>query len=175
VQVVQVREKESTLNDLLPWLDIVRQQTQESGALMIVNDQPHWVKPSSADGIHVGQTDASPTSLRAAMGPEYLIGLSTHRLSDIQSPRAAMVDYFGLGPIFDTKTKGLVGKGLGLLRECMPATQKPCFGIGGVTLNNLQEAMQAGLRRVAVCSAICAADDPFSVARAFREALSAAG
>jgi thiamine-phosphate pyrophosphorylase len=101
--------------------------------------------------------------VRELWGPARLLGLSTHSLYDVTEADQEPVDYIGFGPIFDSTTKDVEGFGVELLHSSLDAATRPVFGIGGITPDNLTRAVDAGLDRIAVSSAICGARDPGAV------------
>jgi thiamine-phosphate pyrophosphorylase len=169
--LVQVREPELADGALLSWAGEVKRVAGRSGVPVIVNDRPDVAMISGADGVHLGQSDLPVRSVRELSGDRLLIGLSTHSRAEMESATASPADYCGLGPVFDTTTKPLAGRGLDLVREVLPVAVKPTFVIGGIGVESIAGLAAAGVTRVAVSSAICSAADPASVARALRSAL----
>jgi thiamine-phosphate pyrophosphorylase len=121
-------------------------------------------------GVHLGQDDAPPRWTRALLGPEPLIGLSTHSQAQVAAALEEPVDYLGFGPIHATSTKGYA-RGLGgeAAWIAAQASSLPVFPIGGIELSNVSELEGAG--RAAVSSAILSAADPARAARELRAAL----
>jgi thiamine-phosphate pyrophosphorylase len=171
VGLVQVREPGMPGGALMEWVREVRRAASPRGVPVIVNDRADVALASGADGVHLGQADLSSRDVRMIGGRHLLIGLSTHGRAEIEHAEELPVDYCGLGPVFDTATKGLEGKGLELLRECLPLSRKPTFVIGGVSVENAAMLAAAGAERLAVSRAICAAEDPGEAARVLRAAL----
>jgi thiamine-phosphate pyrophosphorylase len=130
----------------------------------------------NADGVHLGQDDLPPTAARAALGPGKILGVSTHSLE--QAIRAARegADYLGIGPIFPTSTKGTGYEPVGCetIKQLHARIDLPLIAIGGITLSNVAEVIQAGAAGVAVVSAIVAADDVRDASRAFLTAIHSA-
>ncbi len=147
--------------------------TWETPALCIVNDRPDLAALAGADGVHVGQQDVSVKDARLIVGPESLIGVSTH---SIEQARQAVLDganYIGTGPTFPSGTKSFAHfPGLDLLRTVAAEIRLPAFAIGGISADNLADVLGTGIRRIAVSAAITAAPDP---AEATRELLAALG
>ncbi len=141
---------------------------------MIVNDRPWVAEKAGADGVHVGQDDMPVAQVREVVGPEMLIGLSTHSPEQIDAVDAGLVDYIGVGPIHETPTKpGRPAVGLELIRYAAANATVPFFAIGGLDTGNLPEALDAGASRVCVLRAIAAAENPERAARELRGALDA--
>ncbi len=140
------------------------------GALFILNDRPDLVDACGADGVHVGQDDVSIRRARELVGPERVIGLSTHSGEQIDSATGA--DYIGVGPVYETPTKpGRPAVGLDLVRYASEHAGVPFFAIGGVGPENVAEVHRAGAHRVAVVRALTQAADPERAARSLRRAI----
>lgn len=167
---LQLREKGLEDLDLLERARRLAALCRERGVLFIVNDRPDLAVLSGADGVHLGQTDLPPADARRMVGPERLIGLSTHTPDQLRAAIAAGPDYIAVGPMFDSSTKPqahIAGRELLSLAE--DESTVPVVPIGGITLGNAGILAHAGARRLCVCSAVIAADDPLVAARALRE------
>jgi thiamine-phosphate pyrophosphorylase len=174
VDIVQLREKSLPDEELVAVAHAARALCERLGALMIVNDRPAVAVEAGADGVHVGQDDMPVAEVRELVGPDMLVGLSTHSPAEIDAVDATLVDYIGVGPIHETPTKpGRPAVGLDLLRHAAANSPVPFFAIGGIDAGNLQEALDAGATRVCVLRAIADAADPELAARALRERLDA--
>ncbi|MGO9760048.1 MAG: thiamine phosphate synthase [Solirubrobacteraceae bacterium] len=172
VDVVQLREKHMPDEELASVANAARILCEELGALLIVNDRPWVAREARADGIHVGQDDIPPAEVRELVGPQLLIGLSTHSPAQIDAVDASVVDYIGVGPIHETPTKpGRPAVGTELVRYAAAHAKVPFFAIGGLDAGNLAQVLDAGATRVCVLRAIAGADDPEAAARALRERL----
>jgi thiamine-phosphate pyrophosphorylase len=140
----------------------------EHGALFLLNDRPDLVHDAGADGVHVGQDDMAVTVAREIVGPDRLIGLSTHTHAQIDA--AVDVDYIGVGPVYETPTKpGRAAVGLELVQYAARHAQVPFFAIGGIAPRNVGAVRSAGATRVAVVRALTEADDPRPVAQALKQ------
>ncbi len=172
VQIVQLREKHLGDEQLVSVADAARALCGRLGALLIVNDRPSVALEAGADGVHVGQDDMPVAEVREMVGPDMLIGLSTHSADEVVAEDAALADYIGVGPVHETPTKpGRPAVGLELIRYAAAHSPVPFFAIGGLDARNLGEAIGAGARRAVVLRAIAAAKDPQRAARALREQL----
>jgi thiamine-phosphate pyrophosphorylase len=178
VDVVQLREKHLEGEWLLEAADVAAGVCEAHGALFIVNDSPFVAREVGADGVHVGQEDMSVTAVRELVGPDMLLGLSTHAQSEIDAAVATgpdgepAVDYIGVGPVHATPTKpGRPAVGLELVRYAAAHARVPFFAIGGLDAGNVREAISAGASRVCVLRAIADAADPERAARELREQL----
>jgi thiamine-phosphate pyrophosphorylase len=172
VQVFQLREK--TLNDreLLERAMQVRRWTREAGALFIVNDRPDIALLAGADGVHLGQEELPVKEARRILGANALIGVSTHNQEQLHQALRDGASYVGVGPTFPSATKEFADfPGLEFVRAAANATSLPAFCIGGITLANLPQVLQAGGRRAAVSHALCRSETPQALARAMRQLL----
>jgi len=139
----------------------LRALTARYGALFIVNDRIDLALAVEADGVHLGQGDLPPALARRLLGPERLIGRSTHGLSQLQQAIADGCDYVGVGPVHATPTKpGREPVGLDYVRQAASACPIPFFAIGGLEPANLAAVRAAGATRVAVVRAVTEAADP---------------
>lgn len=174
VDIVQLRVKGSPPEAIEQDARRVRRRCQDRGALFIVNDHPELAAEVDAHGVHLGQEDVSPAEARQIVGPERLIGLSTHTPDQIDAAAEAPVDYIGVGPINHTPTKpGRPAVGLELVRYAAAHTQVPFFAIGGISRLNAEAVRGAGATRIAVVRALTEAGDPEATARELRRRLSA--
>jgi thiamine-phosphate pyrophosphorylase len=139
------------------------------GALFIVNDEPGLARELRADGVHVGQDDLDAAEVRRALGPEAIIGLSTHSEEQIDAAQEAGVDYISVGPVWETPTKpGRPAVGLELVGYAAQHSRLPFFAIGGIDPGNAAEVVGAGAGRICVVRAIREAEDPMAVASKLR-------
>jgi thiamine-phosphate pyrophosphorylase len=169
VDVVQLREKRLPDEELVAVATAARALCEQLGALFVVNDRPHLAREVGADGVHVGQEDMPVEEVRELVGPEMLIGLSTHAPGEIDAVDAGLVDYIGVGPVHATPTKpGRPAVGLELVRHAAAHASVPFFAIGGIDAANASAAIDAGARRLCVLRAIAAAADPEVAARELR-------
>jgi thiamine-phosphate pyrophosphorylase len=146
------------------------------GALFILNDRPQLVDAVGADGVHVGQDDMSVSAARSHVGPDRIVGLSTHSPAQISAAAAAGVDYIGVGPVYATPTKpGRQPVGHALVEYAAAHAPMPFFAIGGIDASNASEVRAAGAARIAVVRALTGAGDPESAARELRGALDSSG
>jgi len=172
VDLVQLREKELGDDELVAVANATRALSQRLGALFIVNDRPWVALEAGADGVHVGQDDLPVAEVREQVGPDLLIGLSTHRPEEIDAVAPALVDYIGVGPVHETPTKpGRPAVGAELVRYAAAHAPVPFFAIGGLDAHNLREVLDAGAGRVCVLRAISDSDDPERAARELRALL----
>jgi thiamine-phosphate pyrophosphorylase len=189
VDIIQLRDKGSAgeqrfgpleARDELATCEILADAARRHGALFAVNDRADIARAAGADVLHLGQGDLPPALAREFVGPDPLIGLSTHDAGQVTDAAEALetgeVDYFCVGPCWPTPTKpDRAAPGLGLVRTATAlGTGKPWFAIGGIDAQRLPEVLEAGARRIVVVRAITAADDPQAAAERLRSALRAA-
>jgi thiamine-phosphate pyrophosphorylase len=172
VAVVQMREKGPDDRTLLEKARQMRQWTREAGVLFIVNDRPDLARLVEADGVHLGQDDLPVKEARRLLGPDALIGVSTHDLAQLRQAVLDGASYVGVGPVFPSGTKDF-GQLAGpeFVRQAAAETTLPAFAIGGINVRTVGEAVAAGARRVAVSGAIVRSEDPKGIAAALRRAL----
>jgi thiamine-phosphate pyrophosphorylase len=172
VDIVQLRMKEASEEEILREAGRFARRCAEHGALFILNDRPDLAAEAGADGVHVGQDDTPVARARALVGEERLVGLSTHTPDQVDA--AAGVDYTGVGPVHLTPTKpGRPAVGLELVRYAAANARVPFFAIGGIDAGNAPEVRAAGARRIAVVRALTEAEDPTRAARELRGAIEA--
>jgi len=169
VDIVQLRDKAADRAALLRAGRLFRALCDEHEALFIVNDDPGLAVECAADGVHVGQDDMAVEDARAALGPEPLIGISTHDPDQIDAALRSAADYLGVGPVHATPTKpGRPAVGESLVRVAAARADRPFFAIGGIDAANAGAVVAAGARRIAVVRAIRDAEDPRAAAVALR-------
>jgi thiamine-phosphate pyrophosphorylase len=183
VDIVQVRDKHLGDEELVAVAHAARALCERLGALLIVNDRPTVAREASVDGVHVGQDDMPVAEVRELVGPDMLIGLSTHTTPEIDAAARSAdgsgielpplgPDYIGVGPVYETPTKpGRPAVGLELVRYAAAYAHMPFFAIGGLDAGNLADVIDAGARRAVVLRAIADAEDPQRAARALRNLL----
>ncbi|MFB3140817.1 MAG: thiamine phosphate synthase [Candidatus Acidiferrales bacterium] len=172
VRLVQLRAKQASGGALLAEAKELRSLLPPEVSL-IVNDRADVAQLSRAAGVHLGQDDLPVSVARRLLGPDKLIGFSTHNLEQIEAAASAPVDYLAFGPIFPTATKADTQPMVGCagLREVRKRTSKPLVAIGGITAANAAQAIEAGADSVAVISGWLAAEDIPARLEEFRSAL----
>jgi thiamine-phosphate pyrophosphorylase len=176
VDLVQLRDRSLDDDGLVAAARAFRAAADEAGALFVLNDRPDLVEACGADGVHVGQEDATPAAARAAVGPERIVGRSTHAPAQADAAQADPdVDYLAVGPVHATPTKpGRPAAGLDYVSYAARTVSKPWFAIGGLDVGNVGDVLERGAERIVVVRAIAAAADPEAAARALGERLGAA-
>jgi thiamine-phosphate pyrophosphorylase len=174
VDIVQLRQKGLEAAQELAYLDVFRSACARHGALLAVNDRADLARAAGADVLHLGQQDLPPGVARDIVGPRTVIGLSSHVPAQTAAAAAQPeVDYFCTGPVWATPTKpGRPAAGLELAGYAAGLrTGKPWFAIGGIGLDNLDQVLATGARRVVVVRAITQAVDPAGAAGEFARRL----
>jgi len=167
--VIQLREKGRNDRDLLERAREVRQWTHEAGVLFIVNDRPDVARLVEADGVHLGQEDLPVHEARRIVGPDALIGVSTHNLEQVRQAVRDGASYIGVGPAFPSGTKQFSDlPGVPFVREALAETTLPAFVIGGVNARTLGELVAAGAKRIAVSQAVAQSETPRAAAMQLR-------
>jgi thiamine-phosphate pyrophosphorylase len=170
--VLQLRDKSLQDRELLERARTLRQITQGTLTLFIMNDRPDLAVLSDADGVHVGQEELTVADVRRVVGPNSLVGVSTHSITQARRAVADGADYLGCGPTFPSTTKTFEDfPGTRFLREVAAEVDLPAFAIGGISLGSLGEVIRTGIRRVAVSRAIVGAADPAAEVHQFLQQL----
>ncbi len=147
VDIVQLRMKDASDDEIVAAGRRFARLAAEHGALFILNDRPDLVAATGADGVHVGQDDTPVAEARALVGPDRLVGLSTHSPEQVDAAAGAPVDYIGVGPVHPTPTKpGRPAVGLELVRYAADHAGLPFFAIGGISPANVAAVRAGGSR-----------------------------
>ncbi len=161
VQVLQLRDKRLPDRELLERARQLRALVRGTPTLFIMNDRPDLAELADAHGVHVGQEELGVAEARVIVGPNRLIGVSTHSWEQARQAVLDGADYIGCGPTFPSETKSFVGfPGLVLLRHVAAEITLPAFAIGGITAENLPAVLQTGLSRIAVSGAVTRSTEP---------------
>ena len=153
VQILQLRAKKLSRDGIRALAEEILPICQTFNVPFVLNDYPDLVPLTGADGVHIGQDDLAVPRVREIVGPDAIIGLSTHSLNQAQA--ASGVDYIGFGPLFATPTKpDYVPVGLDQVRAVHEQVRVPIFCIGGIKRENLPEVLAAGATRVVIVSGI---------------------
>ncbi|HAD05036.1 MAG: thiamine-phosphate diphosphorylase [Desulfuromonadales bacterium GWD2_61_12] len=166
VRAVQLREKDLAAAELYPLARELRALTRAFGAKLLVNDRVDIALAVEADGVHLGGHSLPIAVCRTLLGPDKLLGVSTHRLGEIDAAAGAGADFVTFGPVYPTPTKLPFGPPLGpeALAAACATTPLPLFALGGIGKEQLPPLRLSGCCRVAVISAILTAPDPRSSA-----------
>jgi thiamine-phosphate diphosphorylase len=145
--VIQLREKLASAKDFYAEASKALTVARERGVKIIINDRVDIALALGADGVHLGQDDLSPAAARRLLGPNAIIGFSTHNLKQASLATELPVDYVAIGPIFSTNTKAAPDPVVGL--EELPLVgaavgSLPLVAIGGITFENASSVLQRG-------------------------------
>ena len=172
VDILQLRDHDAPDDVLLDAAERFRAACEDHDALFVVNDRPEIALQAGADGVHVGQDDLPPDAVRRLVGPELIIGLSTHAPEQFDAGLASAADYLSVGPVWETPTKaGRPAAGLDYVRYAAAHATKSWFAIGGLDDSNIGEVVAAGATRAVVVRAIRDAADPGAAASALKSRL----
>jgi thiamine-phosphate pyrophosphorylase len=158
VGILQYRNKQGSDADILRDTEVMR-AAAPPGLKLILNDYVDLVAEAGFDGVHLGQEDMPSHEARALLGPDMMIGISTHNEAQLRTATREPVDYIAVGPVFATTSKENPDPVVGVdgVRLARRLTDKPIVAIGGITLANAADVWGAGADSVAVISAIFAA------------------
>ncbi|MBM9613963.1 thiamine phosphate synthase [Desulfobulbus rhabdoformis] len=163
IPILQYREKrpQKSFAQMLCECQELRRMTKEAGVIFIVNDYVDIAQLVDADGVHVGQDDFPVSQVRQLIGPDKLIGLSTHDPDQAQAALAAGADYIGVGPLYSTQTKDDVCAAVGLeyLEYAVQHAPLPFVAIGGIKEHNIQDVLSRGATTVCLVTEIVGAED----------------
>ena len=169
VDIVQLRDKVLDARPLLARARLAAEVCAGAGVPFILNDRPDLALECDAAGVHVGQDDAPPALARRILGPEAIVGLSTHAPAELDASATEPADYVSVGPVAPTPTKpGRPGTGLEYLRYAARTGTRPWFVTGGVTPDTVGDMLEAGARRFVVVRWLTESEDPEGAARALR-------
>jgi len=172
VDLIQLRGKEQSIDKLVDLAEELHELTSRSSTPLIVNDHPEIARRVPVEGVHVGQDDDSIELARRKAGRAVVVGKSTHSLEQAHAAQREGADYIGFGPIFATPTKpNYAPVGLSNIKRVHEEVSLPIFCIGGIKIDNLEQVISAGARRVAIVSGLLKAPDIAKYARACKELL----
>ena len=173
VDLVQLRDKELEARPLIDRARLAANVCRAHGVPFILNDRPDLALEVGADGVHVGQDDAPPWLARRILGPDAVVGLSTHAPNELDAAlEEPVVDYLSAGPVSPTPTKpGRPGTGLRYLTYVVERAKTPWFVTGGVTPESVPMMAAAGARRFVAVRWFAEAEDPTAAAKTLRAAI----
>jgi thiamine-phosphate pyrophosphorylase len=160
VDLIQLRAKDASHGEIAKLGAKLHQITKAAGVPLIINDHPAVARDIGAEGVHIGQDDIPIAEARAIVGPNCVVGKSTHSLDQAIRAFYEGADYIGFGPLFATPTKPSYSPvGLRDIATVHDAVRIPIFCIGGIKLDNLPKVIEAGARRVVIVSGLLQAPD----------------
>ena len=171
IDILQLRAKKSSEQEVITMAQQILPWTRAAHVPLIINDYPHLVPLTGADGAHIGQDDMSVAQARSLAGDKALIGLSTHSVAQATEAISQSPDYIGFGPLFATPTKpDYTPIGIADIKTVQSRVPFPVFCIGGITLETLPQVMDAGAQRMVIVSTLLQADDPKQITRQIKTA-----
>jgi thiamine-phosphate pyrophosphorylase len=172
--IIQLREKSLPDGELCERAGFVAGLCRSAGALSIINDRADICVAADADGVHVGQTELPATGVRRVIGPDRLLGVSTHDLPQLMRATDDGADYVGVGPVFRSATKSFDSlAGVDFVELAAVTQNLPWFAIGGIDQDRLPALRAAGAARIAVSAAVIRSADPAAAVRELRQLLDA--
>ena len=176
-RLLQLRAKSLSGDAFLATAAAVVQLARRHQARVIVNDRADIARLADADGVHVGQDDLQPAQVRALIGGDAIVGLSTHTIAQLKRAILEPVSYVAIGPVYPTSTKVTGYDAIGLATVLDAARRAraagvPLVAIGGITLDNAAPVLASGAASVAVIGDLLSTGDPEARVRAFVERLS---
>ena len=173
VDMLQLRWKDVEALTFLRLAERVGELARVAGVPFIVNDRPDVALAVGADGVHLGQNDLPPDWARRILPAGAIVGRSSHEPADAERALAERATYFAVGPVWETPTKpNRQAAGLSYVHHVAARdVNVPWYAIGGITLDNLTQVLDAGASRIAVVRAVLDARDPAAAAHAFAESL----
>ncbi len=155
IRLFQYRDKEGSRRRVYENASRLAEKLRSSGAVFIVNDHADIALATGADGVHLGQDDLPLAEARSLLGPDRVIGISTHSAEQAIRAESDGADYIGFGPLFATSTKDAGPmQGLERLRNVRRAVSLPILAIGGIDESNARSAIEAGADGIAVIGAV---------------------
>ena len=169
VCAVQYRNKNAETREMFD--EALRLREICRNALFLINDRIDIALAVDADGVHLGQSDMPYRAARKMLGPEKIIGITVHNITEATEAQRLGADYLGVSPIFQTATKSDAGKpaGIALIEEIRAQVDIPLIAIGGINLANASEVVRAGADGLCAISAVVAKEDVSSEIKKFQE------
>ena len=169
VCAVQYRNKNAETREMFD--EALRLREICRNALFLINDRIDIALAVDADGVHLGQSDMPYRAARKMLGPEKIIGITVHNITEATEAQRLGADYLGVSPIFQTATKSDAGKpaGIALIEEIRAQVDIPLIAIGGINLTNAPEVVRAGADGLCAISAVVAKEDVSSEIKRFQE------
>ncbi len=159
-QMIQYRDKESSDREFLEQAFVLQNICENRKIPFIINDRVDIAAFLKVDGVHLGQDDLPLKIARKILGQSKIIGVSAKNIDQAKEAEKHGADYVGIGPIFDTSTKNIEKPiGLEIIKQAQKHLKIPFFPIGGINLENIDQIVHAGSKRIAVGSAVICAND----------------
>lgn len=171
--IIQLRDKTNSKKVVLEKAIKLRELTKKYNIPFIINDHIDVALAVDADGIHLGQDDLPLETARKIVGPDKIIGISTHRIEEAIAAEKGGADYIGAGPIFPTNSKSDVVDPVTTeyIKEVNAEISIPFVAIGGIKLHNVSDVLRAGAKRICVISEVVGSDDVKRTCESFQQAI----
>jgi len=162
VKAIQLREKDLSGRDLFSLAEKVCKLCQAYNAALFINDRIDVALAVDAAGVQLSQTSLPVVTTRALLGPQKIIGVSTHSLQEAREAEQNGADFVLFGPVYFTASKAAYGapQGLAALKTIVDNISLPLYAIGGIKPENIESTKKLGVRGVALISAIVSAESP---------------
>lgn len=162
IKMVQLREKDMSAAELMPLALELRKLTAAFHCKLLINDRIDVAQAVNADGVHLGGHSLPTSVARQILGPDKLIGVSTHNLAEVHDAEQSGADFVTFGPVFFTQSKAAFGEPVGLknLQEACTISNIPVYGLGGISLDNASETLAAGSHGTAMISTLLCSETP---------------
>ncbi|MBE9536006.1 MAG: thiamine phosphate synthase [Proteobacteria bacterium] len=160
-RLVQLREKDLSGRELHKLALQMRELTNRYDAKLLINERADIAAAAGADGVHLPEDSFSLSDVRRLIGPDAIVGVSTHSMEAAKKAEEEGADFITFSPIYETPSKMQYGapQGLDKLEEVCRNTHIPIYALGGIKKNNIAEVIQAGVNGVAMISAVLNAED----------------
>lgn len=162
IRMIQLREKDLSAAELYPLAMELRTLTHRHKSLLLINDRIDLVQAVRADGIHLGHHSLPIKVARQILGSSYLIGVSTHSATEVESAQNQGANFVTYGPIYFTPSKATYGNPVGIesLHDICDTCKIPIYALGGIKANNMKKTLQTGVHGVAMISALISDRSP---------------
>ena len=173
VTMVQILDKHASTEDRVALAGRLKPICASHGALFVINDDVRAAQISDVDGVHIGQGDIDVTLARQTVGTDKIVGLSVETVSAVKQVPVDLVDYVGISPVYATPTKQDHKQPIGFqgLAKICAASPVSSVAVGGLKLADCHSVLATGVNGMAVVSAICGQDDPYSSSLALAKSL----
>lgn len=173
VKAIQLREKDLSGRDLFRLAEKICKLCQASRAALFINDRVDVALAVDAAGVQLNKASLPAATARTLLGPQKIIGVSTHSLQEAQEAEHDGADFVLFGPVYFTASKAAYGspQGLPALKTIVDNISLPVYAIGGIKLENIEATKKLGVRGVALISAIVSAENPKKAAEQIRRQL----
>jgi thiamine-phosphate pyrophosphorylase len=170
IAFLQLRMKDAPEDSVVRTARRLRDITRGSRTRLIINDLPHVAAEVGADGVHIGQNDMPHDQARTIVGPDAIVGISTHSPEQTRAACRLGPDYIGIGPVFPTPTKKVPDPAIGIdgMREMLSLATVPAVVLGSITPQNLPEILAAGAGNFAMVRPLNRTPDPAQVLNTIR-------